>query len=61
MKKQQTGGRVDHPIAITEPPLNPSAARATMAELAFETYGAPALHFLDPGAAAFAAHRAEGR
>lgn len=58
---QSKGGRVDHPIAITEPPLNPSAARAATAELAFEAYGAPSLHFLDPGASAFSLYHSLGR
>ncbi|GBG00222.1 hypothetical protein Rsub_12707 [Raphidocelis subcapitata] len=54
------GGRVDHPLVVTEPPLNPSAGRAALAELCFETYGAPALHLVDGGAAAFSMHRARG-
>lgn len=52
---------MDHPLVITEPPLNPPSARLAMAELAFETYGVPALHFVDAGAAAFTLHRAAGR
>jgi actin-related protein len=52
---------VDHPLAVTEPPLNPHGGRAAFAELAFETYGAPALHFLDPGAAAFSLYHSQGR
>jgi hypothetical protein len=55
------GGAIDHPLAVTEPPLNPGASRAAMAELVFETYGAPALHLLDPGAAAFSLHHSRGR
>ncbi len=49
---------MDHPLAITEPPLNPAGGRAAMAELCFETYGAPALHLVDGGAAAFGLRRA---
>lgn len=32
-----------------------------MSELVFETYGAPALHFLDPGSSAFSMYHARGR
>jgi hypothetical protein len=52
---------VDHPLVITEPPLNPPSGRAALAELCFEAYGAPALHLVDGGAAAFSAYRARGR
>jgi len=56
----QPGGQVDHPLAITEPVLNPTASRAAMAELVFETYGAAALHLLDGGAAAFSLYHEQG-
>ncbi|KAF3333647.1 actin-related protein 5-like isoform X1 [Carex littledalei] len=38
-------GKVDHPILMTECILNPVSSRAKMAELLFETYGAPSVAF----------------
>jgi hypothetical protein len=33
-----------HPILLTEPPLNPPENRETLAEIMFETFQVPALH-----------------
>uniref|UniRef100_A0A7S1XUW7 Actin n=1 Tax=Phaeomonas parva TaxID=124430 RepID=A0A7S1XUW7_9STRA len=34
-----------HPVLLTEAPLNPDKQRSKCAEVFFETFGAPALHF----------------
>jgi actin-related protein 5 len=49
------GGRVAHPLLITEPLLAPPSTRARLAELCFETYGVPSLAFGADAAFAWAA------
>jgi actin-related protein 5 len=49
------GGRVAHPLLMTEPLLAPPSTRARLAELVFEAYGAPALAFGADAAFAWAA------
>ncbi|OBT50358.1 actin-like protein [Pseudogymnoascus sp. 24MN13] len=34
----------DHPVLLTEPPLNPRSNRDTAAQILFETFNVPALH-----------------
>ncbi|KAB8342951.1 hypothetical protein FH972_022547 [Carpinus fangiana] len=34
----------EHPVLLTEPPLNPRAHRSTAAQILFETFNVPALH-----------------
>ena len=34
----------EHPVLMTEPPLNPPENRETLAEVMFETFQVPALH-----------------
>jgi hypothetical protein len=55
------GGRVAHPLLLTEPPLAPPSCRARLAELVFETYGAPALALGVDAAFAWAAAGATRR
>jgi centractin len=38
----------DHPVLLTEAPLNPCQNRDKVAEIFFETFGAPALFFAPP-------------
>ena len=38
----------EHPILLTEPPLNPISNRSTIAEIFFESYHTPALFFSPP-------------
>ena len=35
----------EHPILLTEPPMNPLSNRVKIAELFFETFGVPCLYF----------------
>jgi centractin len=35
----------DHPVLLTEPPLNPTLNRVQTAKIFFETFGVPALYF----------------
>jgi hypothetical protein len=55
------GGRVAHPLLLTEPPLAPPSSRTRIAELVFETYGAPSLALGVDAAFAWAAAGATRR
>jgi len=35
----------EHPVLLTEPPLNPTSNRVRTSEIFFETFGVPALYF----------------
>ncbi|GMH33446.1 hypothetical protein BSKO_01280 [Bryopsis sp. KO-2023] len=54
-------GGVVHPVIMTEPCLNPSYSRAQMAELLFEAYEVPAVHFAADSPCAYAFNRKIGR
>ncbi len=54
------GGRVAHPLLLTEPLLAPPSSRARLAELAFETYGVPSLALGADAAFAWAAAASSG-
>lgn len=36
--------KIQHPVLLTEPPLNPRSNRDTAAQILFETFNVPALH-----------------
>jgi len=47
--KQNLNAKMDeHPVLLTEPPLNPTSHREQMAQIFFETYRAPALFVAPP-------------
>jgi centractin len=47
--KQNLNAKMDeHPVLLTEPPLNPQTNREQIAEIFFETYRAPAVFFSPP-------------
>jgi len=43
--RRGANGGLDHPLLLTEPLLAPPSSRERLAELAFETYGAPSVAF----------------
>ncbi|KAI3668993.1 hypothetical protein L6452_40211 [Arctium lappa] len=51
----------EHPVLLSEPPLNPPADRETMAQLMFETFNIPAMYIaLQPELSMYAAGRLDG-
>jgi centractin len=60
--KQNLNAKMDeHPVLLTESPLNPGTNREQLAELFFETYRAPAIFFSPPAVLSlFASGRATG-
>lgn len=60
--KQNLNAKMDeHPVLITEAPLNPRTNREQIAELFFETYRAPAIFFSPPAVLSlYASGRATG-
>ena len=60
--KQNLNAKMDeHPVLLTESPLNPGTNREQLAELFFETYRAPAVFFSPPAVLSlFASGRATG-
>ncbi len=60
--KQNLNAKMDeHPVLLTESPLNPGTNREQLAELFFETYRAPAIFFSPPAVLSlYASGRATG-
>lgn len=60
--KQNLNAKMDeHPVLLTEAPLNPGTNREQLAELFFETYRAPAVFFSPPAVLSlYASGRATG-
>lgn len=61
-QKQNLNAKLDeHPVLLTEAPLNPKSHREQIAELFFETYRAPAVFFCPPAVLSlYASGRATG-